>query len=446
MAKGKVIEVKDMAVKTQYVDRNKSGAEALAKFNEMIAVGDEILRATLDMDSLPARKLLCYALSHIQWNGEKNDNIIVLNKHEALEAMGIPWESNRQKNVIKDMCDYLNDHTKIEFNGKDKDKWESGRIVAYAWSLDSRKFAIEIPTKMMDHFEKLGPDYGHHFFTLYLADIIGFSNDATGARALSLYKLARQQVRPDSITRIYLTTRQIKELFGIPKDGKGSYMRDEAKGGFDRSKFEARVLDPVCKELRACKHIRLELDEDARRDKVYGKVKSNGYIAGYVFSFTYDEHPARIYTDTKINEITDALKKDPRLAKIAEDVIKTNGGMAVPAVSYKPRNPWKKKGPADNCPRTNMDYEAMAEKEEMDKVLHGFGDDDEPRGNGADGYEDEEPAEKLTEFQRRAIMDGPTQQTMKFDDSGDMTITQEPYKGSGPDDFNPDEADELPFS
>lgn len=449
MAKGKVIEVKNMSdmVKKQYIGRDEDGLKALSGYNEMIAVGDEVLRATINMSSLPARKLLCFALSHIKWSEGENNNIIILDKRDALDAMGISWDADHEKQVIKEMCAYLKKNTEIEFNGKDADNWETGNIVAFAKSLNSRKFSIEISKGMMDHFEKLGPDYGRRFFTLYLSDIIGFSNDATGARALSLYKLARQSVRPDGTLQMTITTKQIKELFNIPKDGPGSYMRDEAHGGFDRSKFESRVLDPVCCELKECKHVRLVMDEDAEK-KDYAKIKKNGRVVGYRFSFNYDAHPARTFTDQKIDEIADALRKDPRLAKIAEDVIKSNGGMSTPKVSHTPRNR-RKHTPADNCPRTSMNYEEMAEQEEMDKVLHGFDidDPDDPHVN-YDGYEDEEPAEKLTELQRRAIMERPEtpmQQTMKFDDNGGVHITQEPYKGTG-DDFNPDEVDKLPFS
>ena len=54
----------------------------------------------------------------------------------------------------------------------------------------------------------------------------------------------------------------LKEMFDIPKEGKGSYMR--AKGGFDRSNFEKYVIDPLCDDLAKCKMIQLVIQPDGK--------------------------------------------------------------------------------------------------------------------------------------------------------------------------------------
>ena len=66
-----------------------------------------------------------------------------------------------------------------------------------------------------------------------------------------------------------------------------------------------------------------------------------------------------------------------------------------------------------NVPRTNNDYEGYADAEEMYKVIHGFGDDDK---ESTDKKDDKQPLEA-------------TQETMMFDESGELTgMKQEPME------------------
>lgn len=80
-------------------------------------------------------------------------------------------------------------------------------------------------------------------------------------------------------------------MFDIPKEGKGSYMRSRQNGGFDRSKFEKQVIDPVCEELAKTEMITLILTPDG---KFYEKVKRGNRVIAYKFHWTITDPKAQI--------------------------------------------------------------------------------------------------------------------------------------------------------
>lgn len=107
----------------------------------------------------------------------------------------------------------------------------------------------------------------------------------------------------------------LKEMFDIPKEGKGSYMR--AKGGFDRSNFEKYVIDSLCDDLAKCKMIQLVIQPDG---KLYEKVKNGNRVQGYRFYWTLSQRPA-VAEAHEVKAIADRVDRNPQVLKIAKDIL-----------------------------------------------------------------------------------------------------------------------------
>ena len=115
-------------------------------------------------------------------------------------------------------------------------------------------------------------------------------------------------------TRI-ISTKEFKELFNIPKDGKGSYMRDS--GGFDRTNFEKYVIEPVLRMLGACEHVVLhERGRKPNGERIYyTKIKKHGLVQGYELMYTINKYPRAVKPETIID-----VQENPVDLKIAQDV------------------------------------------------------------------------------------------------------------------------------
>lgn len=107
----------------------------------------------------------------------------------------------------------------------------------------------------------------------------------------------------------------LKDLFDIPKEGKGSYMRP--KYGFDRTNFERYVISPLCEDLAKCQMIRLVVQPDG---KPYEKVKKGNRVQGYQFYWTLSQHPA-VADAHEVREITERVDKNPQILKVAKDLV-----------------------------------------------------------------------------------------------------------------------------
>lgn len=107
-----------------------------------------------------------------------------------------------------------------------------------------------------------------------LSDILSFPFSETGERALSLYTYLLSV--PDN--EILLSDDELRMLFNMPLTGNGSYMRN--KYGFDRTRFEHRVLEPVLSCLTNTKRCMIVKNQDGT---LYTKKRDNQHIIGYLF-------------------------------------------------------------------------------------------------------------------------------------------------------------------
>ena len=135
-------------------------------------------------------------------------------------------------------------------------------------------------------------------------------------RAVKFYEVLRE----NSDTRKEMQTgtisiRFLKELFGIPKDGKGSYMY---KGHFRRPEFEKRVIDAICEDLAQTEMIQLIVQPDG---KYYEKIKRGNRVIAYKLYWTITSHP-RVASAAEVREIQDKVDENPQVLKVAKDIVK----------------------------------------------------------------------------------------------------------------------------
>ena len=90
------------------------------------------------------------------------------------------------------------------------------------------------------------------------------------------------------------------------------------KGGFNRSEFEQKVIDPICEELKRCKMIQLIMQPDG---KYYEKVKRGNRVEGYRFYWTFTSHPG-VASAEEVKQIQERVDKNPEVLKVAKDILK----------------------------------------------------------------------------------------------------------------------------
>jgi hypothetical protein len=199
-------------------------------------------------------------------------------------------------------------HSFIEISLQDKDYYENGAIITRITMLKNR-VRIKFEPDYLKLFTGLTKDY----ITLWSSDIF----QMTSNRTIRFYEELRQLTYDKvAVNQHGWSTRKLKEMFNIPATGKGSYMRE--KGGFNRSEFELKVIDPICEELRRCKMITLVVQPDG---KYYEKVKRGNRVEGYRFYWTFTSHPG-VASAGEVAEIQERVDKNPEVLRVARDILK----------------------------------------------------------------------------------------------------------------------------
>ena len=118
------------------------------------------------------------------------------------------------------------------------------------------------------------------------------------------------------INEAEIGVKRLKDIFGIPKEGKNSYVRSD--GHFDRPAFEARVIDPICEALSKTERVQLILQPNG---KFYEKVKRGNRVVAYRFYWILTNRP-KIATAKEVKEIQERVDQDPQILKVAKDIVK----------------------------------------------------------------------------------------------------------------------------
>lgn len=328
----------------------------------MVAVSNIFARARKQM-SLAEQKTFVLALSKLEWTkapGEQS-NVVRLDIKVLAKALGYKSDSSDISQHIWDAVKHLAPNSYIEIADTDTGFFTSGSVVA---TITKRRGTDYIRVKFEEDYFPLFTGLGSKYITLWSSDIFGMSSK----RSVQFYELLRQMSfdRYEVGRNVYSYgwgIKAFKEMFDIPKEGKGSYMRD--KDGFDRANFERYVIDPLCEDLMKTKMIQLVVQPDG---KLYEKVKNGNRVQGYRFYWTYSAHPA-VATAPEVKAITERVDKDPQVLKVAKDVVAGKG---------KPKRKKSQKPAFKNFEQRSYDWgelEGMLLNQSMESIEKGNEDD-----------------------------------------------------------------------
>ena len=284
----------------------------------MVAVSNIFARARKQMN-LAEQKTFVFALSLLRWTvaPDQQPNVVKIKKKELAAALGYKSNpSDLSQNMWQEIKG-LAQHSYIEIADHDRGIYDSGMFIT---RISMRKNTDYIRIKFEDEYFGLFTGLGRDYITMWSADIFKM----TSKRSVQFYELLRQMSfdRYEVGKNVYSYgwgIKAFKEMFDIPKEGKGSYMRD--KDGFDRANFERYVIDPLCEDLMKTKMIQLVVQPDG---KPYEKVKNGNRVQGYRFFWTYSAHPA-VASASEVKAITERVDKDPQVLKVAKDVVAGKG-------------------------------------------------------------------------------------------------------------------------
>lgn len=273
----------------------------------LIAVHRVLARAQKNMSLAEYKTFIC-ALSKIQFTEIMRNTTVVMDVKEVANNIGINPDPDHLSHEVNKAINQLPEHSAIKLSNEDKRKYNNFVLITDA-NVDNSKVIISFHEKSTKYFSGLTSEY----ITMWNADIYGMSS----LRSVKFYEFLRQIT--DTRRRnnnVLLGVKALKEMFDIPKDGKGSYMRNS--GGFDRVNFEKKVIEPLCEDLKNCRMIQLLVQSDG---KCYEKVKSGNRVDGYRFHWVFTSRPG-IATAGEVKELQERVDQDPKVLKIAKDVAK----------------------------------------------------------------------------------------------------------------------------
>lgn len=251
--------------------------------DQMVAMGKALMRAKKTM-KIEERKLLIMGLTKIKWNKEGNPLEVELSKIEIAEMMGWKYDASERSRYVRKLATNLMKHSLIQIDGEDEEEWDDGMLVVRTRSTRGT-LILHFAEQFRPLLENLTKE--KDFVTIWANDIYHFNS----IHSYLLFEELRLHCDTRQTNFREYSTRQLKELFGIPKDGEGSYMFFDKKTGkdkFNRTAFEKQVLDKAIEEINAGQMIQIYPipgSNEAKKGKCYAKLKRNGYVSAYQFKY-----------------------------------------------------------------------------------------------------------------------------------------------------------------
>lgn len=272
---------------------------------EIFAVSRIFAEARKQM-TLAEYKAFSYALTQVRWKEECSDTLY-LDKKELARAVGIHSDIDHLSQNLYHAIGEMPFHSRIKFADKHKGMYMNGNFVRTI-AMFKNVVRIKLETEYLSLFGNLDTNY----ITMWSGDIYQMRTE----RSVKFYELLRDNTdNRKTVNSAELGIRALKELFDIPKDGPGSYMRE--KSGFDRTQFEKRVIDPICDDLAKTQMIQLVVQPDG---KYYEKLKHGNRVEGYRFNWYFTDRP-RIANAPEMAEIRTEIEKNPEILKVSKDII-----------------------------------------------------------------------------------------------------------------------------
>ena len=277
--------------------------EYLTPPDRLIAVSRIFARARKNM-SLAEQKTFVYALSKIKFTETTNDTVVRMDKKILAQIIGIHSDPDHLSGDLYNEIRELTTHSYIEISERDLGLYSNGYIVS---ALTRYKNTIRL--RLNEEYMPLFSGLSNNYITLWSSDIFGMSS----RRSVQFYEYLRQITDTrQEVNSVVLGVKALKDMFEIPKE---AYMRE--KGGFDRSNFEARVIEPLCDDMSKCRMIQLLMQSDGH---YYVKEKQGNRVIGYRFHWVYTSHPA-VSSAEEVQQIQERVDQDPEVLRVARDIV-----------------------------------------------------------------------------------------------------------------------------
>lgn len=273
----------------------------------LFAVSRIFARARKEM-SLAEQKTFVYALSEMKFTEETKNACVKLDKKTLAGILGIKSDTDHLSVELYKNIKELPKHSYIEIDEKDLDLQSNGFVITAL-----TRFKNVVRLRFNDEYIGLFTGLSKDYITMWSTDIFKMNS----RRSVQFYERLRQETDTrENVNSYGFGIKALKEMFDIPKDGEGSYMRPD--GHFNRTAFEKRVIEPLCEDMKHCKMINLVMQPDG---KLYEKVKKGNRVLGYRFYWTYSAHPA-VATAAEVKQIQERADKNPQVLKVAKDIVK----------------------------------------------------------------------------------------------------------------------------
>ncbi len=275
--------------------------------NPLVGVSKVFARAIKQMN-VTEWKTFIFALTKIDFT-KANDDTVTLDKEMLCGLLGIGKDVHDRAMIIKRALKDLPAHTNIFIDRADIDYWESGSFIRRC-TCYKNIVKIVFDNYYFPLFTELSAD--KPYITMWASDLF----KAKSERSILFY----EDLRLHSDTRVtnerIYGIKDFKTLFGIPKDGKGSYMRKD--GHFDRPAFEKQVINPLCEDLKNCEMIHLHINPDGKSwQKIHNK---HNEVIGYKFVWDISSRPHIATAEEKANLVQQILEDNSDALAIAMNV------------------------------------------------------------------------------------------------------------------------------
>lgn len=242
------------------------------------------------------RKIFAIMLMNIKWKEKGNSNVVQIKNSEAMELLGRHLEK-AERNIgviLRDEISHMVTHSGVRLQDPYNHKYYTGNLL-FEVSGDSVFTNVTLNPLFMPHFEQLYETKA--FITMLGTDMVSFDS----VYSFHLYQHLRLYCKTGgAINSHFMTTKQLKELFGL---GQYDYMRrkvDVTADGipldenwnadddnrFDRYGFEQRVLLPAIRGINKSEMVEILAWEDG---KFFRKEKERGKVTGYRFKYVVYE-------------------------------------------------------------------------------------------------------------------------------------------------------------
>lgn len=265
--------------------------------NQVIAMSNTLAKKSTHF-TITQQKLFYVSIASLK-NGLNENNEVEINKQELFNFLGIENETGRYTRIKKEFSQ-LRDNSKIEFDTEDG--FVSGSVIRMV-RLSKNTFYVMFDS----YYLPLVYELKDKFVRFLNDDLIGLKSKYSMMLYQNLMKDKWKMSNVDFMGIDY-STKQLKDMFGLPKE---AYMA--TSGNFNRTLFEKKTINKAIEELNnKCKCI---------KNLKYEKVKKNGRVQYYKFSFDYTD-PQTVSdsnNERKGKSIIDSIQKE---SEVFSDEIK----------------------------------------------------------------------------------------------------------------------------